>query len=130
MDSAGVFEFLGSLDFALALAGGLLTGFGAAQFSGFYPLRSSPLAPAGSPGKILILTASGLLIVMTLLLLAFIFLATAWAPALIAAGLALLAGPLLLQALPPQFAAGTFGVTLSLLSAAALSVLFLRRLIV
>ncbi|MEX0923946.1 MAG: hypothetical protein WD489_03970 [Rhodovibrionaceae bacterium] len=125
MDSTAAFGISMPLDLALAAAGGLLIGFGGAQLSGFYPLgRMVPTAP----GKLMAIATTALLAVMALLLLGFVVVATSWAPALIAAGLALLAGPLVFQALPPRFAAAAPGLAASLLLAAVLSVLFLQRL--
>lgn len=126
MDSAAAFGFLIPLDLALAAAGGLMIGYGGTQISGCYPLGS---VASAAPGKLLIIAVTALLAVMAVLLLGFVFLATPWAPALIAAGLALLAGPLLFQALSPRLSAGTFGLAASLLLAAVLSTLYLRRLI-
>lgn len=117
-------------DIALAAAAGLLLGYAGALLSGFYPLGAAADPLHGRPGKALVLAATAAAALLGIGLLGFVFLATAWAPALIAAGLALLAGPLLFQALPPRATAGPAGLGACLLVTAALAALLMRRLFV
>lgn len=123
---------MGSLmvtDIALAAAGGLLLGYGAALMSGFFPLGAGAFPLPRSFGRSIVLAVATALALLVPLLLAFVFAATTWAPALIAAGLALLAGPLLFQALPPELAAGSAGLALVFPLTIALCALLLWRLL-
>ena len=112
----------------LSATGGLLLGYGAALLSGYYPLGRGMLALPGRFGKASVLIASAEVALLVLLLLAFIFTATGWAPALIAAGLALLAGPLAFQAMPAGLSTSGAGLGLLVVAAAALCIVFLLQL--
>lgn len=112
----------------LSAAGGLLLGYGAALLSGYYPLGQGMLALPGRFGKALALVATAATALLVLLLLGHIFVATGWAPALIAAGLALLGGPLVFQALPSGISTGALGLTLLTLAASALCFVFIWQL--
>lgn len=116
-------------DTLLAAAGGGLIGYGGALLSGCFPLGSATFPLPGAFGKALVLVATAAAALLAAGLLAFIFLATAWAPALIAAGIALLAGPLLFQAVPLALAAHPAGVAGWLLLAAVVIAQYLGRLI-
>lgn len=114
---------------AIAAACGLLLGYGGVLLSGCYPLAEAPLPRRGLGGKALVLLASASLLLTALLLIGFIVFATAWAPALIAAGLALLGGPLLFQALPPKLASGFVGLC-ALIAAQAILLMILTRALI
>ena len=114
---------------AIAAACGLLLGYGSVLLSGCFPLSEAPLPKAGLGGKALVLLASASLVLTAILLLGFILFATAWAPALIAAGLALLGGPLLFQGLPQKLSGGLFGLCALIAVQAALLTILTRALI-
>lgn len=124
---------MGSLiitDILLAAAGGLLLGYGAALMSGFFPLGAAAFPLPRLFGRSIVLVTTAVLTLLIPLLLAFVFAAANWAPALIAAGLALLAGPLLFQALPTEPAMGAPGLTLVFALTTALCTLLLWRLVI
>ncbi len=114
---------------AIAAACGLLLGYGGALLSGCYPLAEAPLPRRGLGGKALVLLASASLLLTAILLLGFIVFAAAWAPALIAAGLALLGGPLLFQGLPQKLAGGLVGLCALIAAQAILLAILTRALI-
>ena len=128
MDMADSFGFLNAADLALSAACGLSLGYGAALISGFFPLGAGAFPERTLFGRVLVLAVSGELLLVALLLLGFIFMATAWAPAVIAAALALLAGPLLFQAFPTALSASVPGLLVLLLLVTALAFLLFMQL--
>lgn len=117
------------MDIVLAAAGGLLLGYGAALMSGFFPLGAAAFPLPRTFGRGVVLVTAAVLALLIPLLLGFVFAAANWAPALIAAGLALLSGPLLFQALPAEPATGAPGLALVFTLTAALCALLLWRLV-
>lgn len=123
---------MGSLiitDILLAAAGGLLLGYGAALMSGFFPLGAGAFPLPRRFGRSIVLAVAAALALLVPLLLVFVFVATSWAPALIAAGLAFLAGPLLFQRLPLVLVAGSAGLALAFTLTVALCALLFWRLL-
>ena len=114
---------------AIAAACGLLLGYGSVLLSNCFPLSEAPLPKGSLGGKALVLLASACFALTVVLLIGFILFATAWAPALIAAGLALLGGPLLFQGLPQRLAGGLPGLCALIAAQAVLLTLLTRALI-
>ncbi len=125
----GMPENLALNHLAIAAACGLLLGYGSVLLSGCYPLGEAPLPKGSLGGKVLVLLASASLLLTAVLLIGFVIFATAWAPALIAAGLALLGGPLLFQALPPKLASSLLGLCALVAAQAILLTILTRALI-
>lgn len=113
-----------SLDFAaLALfaAGIAVLAAGVVLLSGFLPLAERGARQRGPLADLLLLLASAAVLLLALGALRFAFGRLGLAPAVIAGGLALLAGPLLFQLLPPGLRNGRAGLLLVLLAGGALA---------
>ncbi|GAA4257919.1 hypothetical protein GBZ26_16355 [Azospirillum formosense] len=95
-------------------AAALLAGSAAAvQLAGFFPAAHRPAALTGIGGGALVLLLAGSVV---MLLVAALWLAVArlpWPPAVIAAGVAVLFGPLLFQSVPAPLRDGCAGAALS-----------------
>lgn len=105
-------------DLLLASAAGAALMYGALVAAGFAPRDDGAATPVGM--RLVAWLASGLTGVLAVALAGFIVLATAWAPALIAAGLGLLGGPLIFQAAPARLNNGAAGLAAAVVVAGAL----------
>ena len=97
-----------------SFAAALLVGSAAAvQLAGFFPAAHRPAALTGIGGGARVVVLAGSVV---MLLVAALWLAVArlpWPPAVIAAGVAVLFGPLLFQTVPPPLRDGRAGAALS-----------------
>lgn len=91
--------------------------------SGFLPLGSRPASERGALRLVLLALSAAAAAALAACTLRFALGALSLAPAVIAGGLALLAGPLLFQALPSGWRNGSAGLFVALLVAGALAVL-------
>ena len=93
------------------------------QLAGFFPVEARPDALSGAAGGVLVLllAASVALVLVAALWLAAVRLP--WPPAVIAAGLAVLFGPLLFQAVPQRLRDSRVGAGLAVVLNLALAAL-------
>jgi hypothetical protein len=129
MDGFAILDTVTLPDMLLAAAGGFFLSFGAVLVSGYLPLRSGALPLPEILARALVLTDAGILVLLAGLLAGYIVVGTAWAPALIVAGLAVLAAPPIFQALPRRWAGGLAALLVLLAASGALAAVLAERLL-